>query len=131
MAALIDSSVLVGAERGILDFDRLVSDDGDYAISAVAASELLHRIWRTPSAAQRTRRRNFVEGVLARFPVVPFDLPVARVHAELTATLLARGRSVGVHDSMIAATALVHGFDVITRDLRSFPKIPGLKTVRV
>jgi tRNA(fMet)-specific endonuclease VapC len=131
MAALIDSSVLVGAERGILDFDRLVSDDGDYAISAVAASELLHGIWRTPSAAQRTRRRNFVEGVLARFPVVPFDLPVARVHAELTATLLARGRSVGVHDSMIAATALVHGFDVITRDLRSFPKIPGLKTVRV
>jgi tRNA(fMet)-specific endonuclease VapC len=131
MAALIDSSVLIGAERGILDFDRLVSDDGDYAISAVAASELLHGIWRAASAAQRTRRRNFVEGVLARFPVVPFDLPVARVHAELTATLLARGRSVGVHDSMIAATALVHGFDVITRDLRSFPKIPGLKTVRV
>ncbi|MHB8381454.1 MAG: PIN domain-containing protein [Candidatus Binataceae bacterium] len=133
MAALIDASVLIDAERGNLNFDRLVSEDsgGGYAISAVAASELLHGLWRAVSTAQRIRRRNFIEAVLARLPVVPFDLLVARVHAELTATLLARGSRVGAHDAMIAATALAHSFAVITRDLRSFPKIPGLKTIRV
>ncbi|AUX31792.1 uncharacterized protein SOCE836_039240 [Sorangium cellulosum] len=37
---------------------------------------------------------------------------------------------VGAHDLLIAATALAVGYDVVTRDDRSFPRIPGLRLLR-
>lgn len=41
-----------------------------------------------------------METVLATFPILPFDLLVARVHARLWATLAASGDNVGAHDRM-------------------------------
>ena len=32
---------------------------------------------------------------------------------------------------LLAATALTHGHDVMMRDLRSFPRVPGLKVLAV
>ena len=89
MAALIDSSVLIAAERGQLDLDDLAARyaEEDMALSAVTASELLHGLYRAKTAAQRHRRQAFVEGLLAQLPVIPFDLAVARVHASLWADL--------------------------------------------
>jgi predicted nucleic acid-binding protein len=55
---------------------------------------------------------------------------IARVHARLSADLAARGSPVGAHDLMIAATAIAVGYDVATRDERSFPRIPGLTVLR-
>lgn len=46
MGAVIDSSVLIAAERGKLDLLRVLADHGDepIAISAITASELLHGV---------------------------------------------------------------------------------------
>jgi predicted nucleic acid-binding protein len=44
--------------------------------------------------------------------------------------LAAKGISVGAHDLLIGATAMARGLDVVTRDERSFPKIPGLSLIR-
>jgi predicted nucleic acid-binding protein len=38
--------------------------------------------------------------------------------------------AVGPHDLIIAATALARGYEVATRDERSFPKIPSLSLLR-
>jgi len=133
MAALIDSSVLIAAERGQLDLDDLAARYAaeDVALSAVTASELLHGFYRAKTAAQRHRRQAFVEGLLAQLPVIPFDLTVARVHASLWADLAGRGTAVGERDLMIGATAIARDYGVLTRDARSFPKIPGLKVQRL
>jgi tRNA(fMet)-specific endonuclease VapC len=37
------------------------------------------------------------------------------------------GKTIAVHDLQIAVTALVIGYQVATRDMRSFPRIPGLR----
>jgi tRNA(fMet)-specific endonuclease VapC len=103
--------------------------DEQFALSAVTASELLYGLHQARTAAQRTRRGTFIEAVLARLPVIPFDLIVARVHSALTADLDRTGKRVGAHDAMIAATALALDYRVATRDLRSFPRIAGLKTL--
>lgn len=63
--------------------------------------------------------------------VLAFDLTVARVHSAVSAELSRAGRQAGGHNLMIAATAMAHDCRVATRDLRSFPKIPGLETVGV
>jgi predicted nucleic acid-binding protein len=128
---VIDSSVLIAAERGQLDLRTALADHSDetFSISAVTASELLHGVHRV-AAAKRATTEAFVEGLLQNLPVLPFDLIAARVHARLWATLLSKGRAVGERDLLIAATALAHGSAVVTRDERSFPRIPGLEVVR-
>lgn len=132
MGAVIDSSVLIAAERGKLDLKRVLADYGDepVAIAAVTASELLHGIHRAAESSQRNRREAFVERLLSDLPLIPFDLVVARVHARLSAELAAKGLPVGAHDLQIGATAIAVGYDVATRDERSFPRIPGLNVLR-
>lgn len=132
MGALIDSSVLIAGERGQLDLEALMARhaEEDFAISAVTASELLHGVHRARTPAQRSQREAFVEGLLAQLPVIPFDLVTARIHARLAAELAAKKVLIGLHDLIIAATAMAKGYDVATRDERSFPKIPGLSLLR-
>ena len=133
MAALIDSSVFIAAERGRIDLAVLLASLGGepLALSAVTASELLYGLHRARTTAQRERRDAYVEAIFAQMTVLAFDLTVARVHSAVSAELSRTGRQVGGHDLMIAATAMAHDCRVATRDLRSFAKIPGLETVRV
>jgi predicted nucleic acid-binding protein len=131
MGALIDSSVLIEADRGKLDLARLAAQYAQetFAISAVTASELLYGVYRAVTQAQRAKRQAFVEGLLANMPVLPFDLVAARVHAELWARLARKGSQIGELDSMISATALAWDLAVITCDERSFPRVHGLRVV--
>jgi len=132
MGALIDSSVLIAAERGTLDLDGVLKDYGnvDFAVSAITASEIIHGVHRTKSAERRTRREAYVEALLSRFPVLPFDLIAARAHSRLWAQLAAKGVAIGAHDLLIAATAIAKGLDLVTRDERGFSRIPGLSLIR-
>ncbi len=129
MASLIDSSVLVDVERGRADLGALLEKRGDrgIAMAAITAAELLHGVHRLRASKRKTRAEAVVETLLASIPVIPFDLVCARAHARLGAELARRGITVGTHDLMIGATALARGLSVVTRDQRSFPRIPGLE----
>lgn len=122
MGVLLDTSLLIHYERG----RRNLPAEEDLAIAAITASELLHGVHRA-DAAHRPAREAFVEGVLASVPVIPFTLPVARIHARLWAELAAKRRSVGAHDLIVAATALALDWPVVTLDRRGFAGVPGLR----
>ncbi len=128
MACLLDTSVLIAAERGGQTLDG-IPDGEDQLISVITASELLHGIHRATEDGIRTRRRGFVERVLTRFEVIPIDLEIARVHAETRARLQTAGETVGVHDLWIAATALRHGLHIATTNSREFERLPGLSVL--
>jgi tRNA(fMet)-specific endonuclease VapC len=132
MGALIDSSVLIAAERGQLDLESILQDyaETDFALAAITASELLHGVHRAKGTRRRARREAFVEAILARLPILAFDFVCARTHAFLWASLATRGVSIGAHDLIIGATAIARGLDVVTRDERSFPRVPGLSLIR-
>ncbi len=55
---------------------------------------------------------------------------VARVHARLVADLTAAGRLIGPNDVMIAATAVAHGYGLLTLNVREFARVPGLDVRR-
>ncbi len=126
MGVVVDSSSLVAAERGEVDLAALLaaSDEVPVVIAAITASELLVGV-RRMAGVRQARAEMFVEALLARVPVVEFDLDVARVHAALAADLRTRGQTIGAHDLQIGATAVFLGYQVATRDLRSFPKDQG------
>ena len=132
MGILIDSSVLIAWERNRLNLESQLAEYAteDFAISAITASELLHGVHRAANPAQRRRREAFVEGLLARLPIISFDAVAARIHARLSAELAANGTAVGPHDLIIAATALTKGYIVTTRDERRFPRMPELSYQR-
>lgn len=133
MGLLIDTSILVGFERGRLDLDALsrerITHRGDepYYLSVITASELLHGVHRARDSVQRARRSAFVEGVLDAFPVLPIDLLTARTHAELGAALAQGGIPVGNHDLWIAAAAVGRGLALATLNPREFQRVPGLE----
>ena len=131
MGTLIDSSVLISLERSPLDVHAAVAahEHEQVAIAAITASELIHGVHRATTPSQRQRRESFVERLLAVLPILPFDGVTARVHASLWANLAAKGTSVGAHDLLIAATAIAAGYRVLTRDRRSFARIPGLEVL--
>jgi tRNA(fMet)-specific endonuclease VapC len=132
MGTLIDTSVLVAAQRGAIDLSRTAASQPDepVAIPAICAAELLHGPYRLAHAVARSRAEHRVEHLIASFPVIAFDLDMARVHAQLGAELAGKGTQVGAHDLMIAATAVWLDYRIATRDLRSFPKIRGLDVVK-
>lgn len=128
MGILIDSSVLIGIERGTLSdspLDRAVGAD-ELAIAAITASELLVGVHRAESSTRRRRRSRFVEGALERVRILPFDEEVARTHAALWADLQRAGDLIGAHDLQIAATAVTHDLRVATLNVRDFGRIDGL-----
>ncbi len=59
---------------------------------------------------------------------VPWDLQTGLRWAELLAKLRASGRAMPAKDSLIAATALVHGLVVATRNVGDFERA-GIKLV--
>lgn len=132
MDVLIDSSILIDVERGQLDLMEHVSgrDEDDFHVSVITASELLHGVFRARTPEQHTRRNAFVEGILARFPLLNVDLETARSHAQLWVELAAGGELIGPHDLWLAATCLRHGIAMATANVREFERVPGL-TVEV
>ena len=132
MGLLIDSTLLIHAERNRLTPARLIAEllerwgDVELAISAMSAGELLHGCRRADSPARRARRQEFVEAVLAALPVVALTLPIMRVFAEVDARLSTSGSKLPTSDLLIGATALCRGDEVVTGNTRHFDKIPGL-----
>ncbi len=131
MGVILDSSVLIAAERGTLQLDALLESLGDVpvGISAVTAGELLHGCHRAVDPGIRSRRFAFVEALLELIPVRPFGLIEARRHAEVWAELARRGTLIGAHDLQIGATALARGDAVATLNGQDFARIPGLQLV--
>jgi tRNA(fMet)-specific endonuclease VapC len=128
MGLILDTSVIVAGERGRLRLREFCAAHGsdEQFISAITAAELLHGVERATAGELRARRREVVEGVLADFAVLDFDLDVARRHAALWAQLAAAGTPIGPHDLQIAATALHHGFAIATLNEGEFRRVPGL-----
>jgi tRNA(fMet)-specific endonuclease VapC len=130
VGALIDASVLIAYERGTLDVaQRVAARDADEPLylSVITVSELLHGVHRADRPARRAKRTAFVEGVIDHFPILNIDLPTARLHAEIWATLARSGRLIGAHDTWLAAACVAHGLTLATANGREFARVEGLE----
>ena len=129
---MIDTSVFITLERRGQPIASLTATTSDepVALAAITASELLTGVLRADSPRRRALREAFVEAILDTLPVVPVDLRVARLHAQIWSHLLDSGQVIGAHDMLIAATAVAHGYSVLTDNVREFQRVPGLEVRR-
>lgn len=130
MGLILDTNVFIHWERSGKSIDFTTWNKyGDVYISTITVSELLVGVHYADSNARRTRRSAFVESILAKIPVLGFNIEEARIHAGLFAVLAKQGEMIGAHDLIIAATAIVNNCAVLTGNITEFEKVPGLEIV--
>ncbi|MGH8894221.1 MAG: PIN domain-containing protein [Actinomycetes bacterium] len=122
---ILDTTMLIRAERGPRALDHLIEDDDDVAIAAITVAELLVGV-ELADESRRRARGAYVQSVLDTVPVEDYDLVVARSHAQLLAHTRRTGRHRGAHDLVIAATARARDRVVVTADARGFADLPGV-----
>lgn len=94
----------------------------ELAVDPVILGEIHFGILVLPKGQRRERlERWFVQGV-RKIVCLPWDATIGLRWAELLAELRAVGEAMPLTDSMIAATALVHGLTVSTRNEFDFRK---------
>jgi tRNA(fMet)-specific endonuclease VapC len=100
----------------------------DQFISAVTVGELYHGAYRS---AARERHLTNIEGrVLPAVTVLPFDSAVAKVFGQVRAELERAGSRIDDADLQIASTALHHGLELVTGNVRHFARVPRLHVNR-
>jgi tRNA(fMet)-specific endonuclease VapC len=124
---ILDSGVLIAAERGKASVDKVIGDADDVAIAAITVAELLVGV-ELADDARRPDRQAFVDEVLALIPVEEYTTDVARVHARLLAYVRREGKTRGAYDLLIAATAATTARTIVTMDSSAaFDDLPGVR----
>ena len=121
MEALLDTSFLVGPEP-----PKIARPPADAGISVVSLAELGLGVLLARRLEDRAARLSVLAEIEHRFEALPVDTVVARAYAEIVATARRRGARPRPFDALIAASAIVHGVPVYTRD-RDFLRLPGVK----
>jgi predicted nucleic acid-binding protein len=88
------------------------------AISAITEVELL--CWKTDNAQDLALLHSFIDDIR----VFELEKPI-----KLQTAAIRRTHKVKLPDAIIAATALVHGLTLLTRNVADFKNIPGLPIV--
>ena len=117
--------MLIAAERGTFDLDRLIADDDEPAIAAITIAELSVGV-ELATGRRKTNRRAFLDDLLDTLPVIGYDIDVASAHTALLVAVQRAGRPRGAHDLIIAATALASARTVVTSDRSGFDDLPGV-----
>jgi len=128
MGLILDTSVLISAERGKLalnDYFKSLSRESFY-VSSMTLSELWHGCHRATGTVLKDRLK-FVQEIESTIPVLAFAAEQARVHAQIWAALEKMGQGIGLHDLIIGATALAHNCALATLNEKEFKRIPKLR----
>ena len=94
----------------------------DFAISSIVAFELFFGAFRH---AQTTKYLELFDSL--QIEVVPFDSDDARAAGRVRASLLTVGRPIGPYDILIAGQALARDLTLISRNVREFSRVDGLR----
>jgi len=123
MTYLVDANVLSEATRSDPDprvLQWLARHEREIAVDPVILGEILFGILQLPLGKRRSRLEQWFEAGVGAIQCLPWDAATGLRWARLLADLRARGRSMPIKDSLIAATALTHGLAVVTRNRRDF-----------
>jgi hypothetical protein len=127
VTALLDTSVFIAAEQG----GRLARPLPDeVSVSVVTLAELELGVLMAQDPDTRSRRLATLTRVREHTAGLPVDDRVASAYARLAAGELSAGRRPRIHGTWIAATALVHGAEVWTRDA-DFTSFAAVEVIRV
>jgi len=134
MGVIIDTSVWVDIERGRLKPVEVANRIGNDAVflTPTILAELQYGVERASTPARQNLRLSALAR-LQRKPCLSLDRNTGILFGRIGAQLDQRGKPAThrVHDLWIAASAIQHGFHLLTRHASHFDDIPGLRLIVV
>ena len=123
MKYLVDANVLseptkLSPNLRVVDWLRI--HEADLAIDPVILGELRFGILILPKGKRRTALEGWFDAGVGRLDCLPWDADPSLKWAGLLAHLRKTGKAMPIKDSLIAATAIVHGLAVATRNRIDF-----------
>ena len=133
MAYLFDTDAISELLRQRLlplyvDWIRTIPREEQFT-SAVVIGELYKGAFR--SKKRQIHLTNIENIILPSVTVLPYDAATARVFGQIRAHLEETGTLLADADIQIAATAMYHGLELVTGNLRHFSRIPGITLNRI
>jgi tRNA(fMet)-specific endonuclease VapC len=132
VAWLLDTNVISEGVRAVPHAQvlaNLAQYQGELAIAAPVWHELRFGWLRMAHGQRRDAIGRYVQDVVGKLPVLPYEAQSARVHAELRAMRERLGQALAFVDGQIAAVAIAHGATLVTRNTADFVNLPGLRMV--
>ena len=124
---VLDTSVFIASESGRPLNEDLLPEEA--AVSVVTLAELQAGVLAAQDTQTRARRMATLD-VLNDIEILPIDVDVARIWAQLRVSLAEAGRRINVNDLWIAATAARHRLPVVSQD-NDFQAVDGMAGVVV
>ena len=125
MTYLVDANLLseptkpFAIERAV---DWLDANESALVTSPVVMGEIWRGIDALPEGKKRRELIAWFEQLREQMPTLEWSTPVALIWAEMTNHIKRSGYTVGIMDTMIAATAKYHGLTVATRNVADFAR---------
>lgn len=126
MAYLIDTDIIIYSIKGNRKIQQRFAEKDvmPKAISVITFGELLY-------GAKKSSNHGKNSAVIYRlaeiFPVIGITRSIIEVFAELKASLDMRGERIPELDLLIASTALVMNYTLVTNNTRHYQRISGLQ----
>lgn len=125
MKYLVDANVLSEPTKPNPDprvMEWLREHEPDMAVNPIILGELRFGILLLPKGKKRTALERWFDSGVASLLCLPWESETGLKWAELLARLRTSGKAMPIKDSLIAATAAVHGLAVATRNHSDFSK---------
>lgn len=131
MIYLADANVLSEPTKSVPHtkaIDWLRRHEPDIVVDPIILGEIRFGIYLLPAGKRRRRLEKWFTDVVVNITCLPWTAELGLRWALLLADLRHSGRAMLINHSMIAATALHHGFTIATRNVADF-RVAGVKLV--
>lgn len=123
---VVDTSIIIAhlrsQTRSETDFELVIKSGRTCYVSAVS-------VWEIEYGAIRAGRLSDLDHILPLVEVLPFGFRDAQIAARVYTELKLRNQDIGIRDTFIAATCLVHGLPLLTGNAGHFERVTGLEVL--
>ncbi|MDH6594603.1 tRNA(fMet)-specific endonuclease VapC [Variovorax sp. TBS-050B] len=126
MKFLLDTNTLIYAFRGAggVRARMAATPDADMSLCAINVFELEFGLAKSGNPGPQ---RALFDEMRERLRVLPLDDAGAAAAGRIKAHLQQAGTPIGPYDLLIAGIAIAHNLIVVSRNVREFARVPGLR----
>jgi tRNA(fMet)-specific endonuclease VapC len=125
---LLDTNICIALMKGEAEARKQIRNFAvnEIGLPSIVVAELAFGAWKAEFVARSLAN---LEEILKAYKVIPFDEAAAMQYGRIRSELQKAGTPIGPNDYLIAAIALAQNATLITRNVREFERIPGLRWI--